>query len=332
MEMKYISVKVRSAFRTCMQIFEALADGLYDTFKVIKYTSGWWKGYELERIEPKLHAAAHVLEKGMSLPDVRLGYGASGLRSLYGLMNAYVKSGFPPNRLAYQNAISVLHAYVAYHKEREHDVNEVKKRLTQYELSCDQSLEAGTVGFPLEEYRKLATGNFEQLAQSRFSIRAYGPEPVRREDIYKAMEIARKTPSACNRQSWRVYWVRSKKKKEEILKLHNGHRGFGDTIESFLVITADIKMIFGTAERNQVFVDGGLYSMSLLYALHYVGLGACPMNWCVRYRKDKAFHRMLDIPDSEAVVMLIAVGSLPSEVIAAKSERKAVDDILKVVE
>lgn len=325
-------MKIKSAFRACVRVFEALADGLYDTLKVIRYTSGWWKGYELERIEPKLYAAAHVLEKGMSLPDVRLGYGANGLKSLYGLMDAYINADFPRDRLAFQNALGVLNAYIIYHEERGHKVERVKGRLAKYSLPCDQQLAAGTVGYSLEAYRYLAEGSFEQLAQSRYSIRAYSDEPVSQDALIKAMEIARKTPSACNRQCWRVYWVRSEKKKEQILELHNGHRGFGTTIDSFLVVTGDIKMIFGTAERNQVFVDGGLYAMSLLYALHYVGLGACAMNWCVRKKKDKKFHKILNISDSEAVVMLIATGSLPKKIRAAKSERKTVNDVLTVIE
>jgi nitroreductase len=185
--------------------------------------------------------------------------------------------------------------------------------------------------FPRDEYQSLARRDFSALAGSRYSIRAFGSGTVSEQDVRRALEIARKTPSACNRQSWNVYWIKSPELKERLLRIQSGHRGFGEQVDSFLVITSDIQSYFGVEERHQTFVDGGLYSMSVLYALHYIGLGACPLNWCVTWRKDQAMFSALGIPKSQNIIMILAIGTLPDTVKVAKSIRKTVSDTLKVV-
>ncbi|MFN9390768.1 MAG: nitroreductase [Betaproteobacteria bacterium] len=44
----------------------------------------------------------------------------------------------------------------------------------------------------------------EALLDGRFSCRAYGPEPVPRERIERALALAQRTPSWCNTQPWQV--------------------------------------------------------------------------------------------------------------------------------
>jgi nitroreductase len=128
-----------------------------------------------------------------------------------------------------------------------------------------------------------------------------------------------------------VYWVQDSLHKKRVLELQFGNRGFGETAGEILVITTDILTVFGQHERKQIFVDGGLYSMTLLNALHYVGLGVCPLNWGVFPKRDRMLKDALDIPASQEVILILAIGELPDEVVAAKSIKKTVSDTLHIV-
>ena len=44
--------------------------------------------------------------------------------------------------------------------------------------------------------------SFLKLASTRFSVRKYKNIPVEREKIFRCLEAARLTPSACNSQPW----------------------------------------------------------------------------------------------------------------------------------
>ena len=75
-------------------------------------------------------------------------------------------------------------------------------------------------------------------------------------------------------------------------------------------------------------VDGGLFSMSLVYALHSLGIGTCCLNLCVPASADRKLHRITGIPDSEAAIMMIAAGHLPERLQVAESVRRPVSETL----
>jgi nitroreductase len=315
----------------CMKV-SIVASGVYlhDAVHFMMHSHSLRKKLRCRQLESKLWAQAHVIEKGMSLPKPRLGYGQAGIESLFGFCDQYLKGEFPVEGVVFVNAVQVLKSYVRFHEEHAYDVSDLKRRIDAYHVPCGEILEAGRIQVSLAEYRKQATSDFSALANSRHTIRSFSGEAVSEGKVRDALEIARKTPSACNRQCWRTYWVRSQEMKDRLLELQNGHRGFGDTADSFLVITADVSSFFGLMERHQSFIDGGLYAMTVLNALHYVGVGVCPLNWCVMPKKDRQLHQALQIPVSENVIMILALGGLPATIVAAKSVRKSVDETLEV--
>jgi nitroreductase len=73
-----------------------------------------------------------------------------------------------------------------------------------------------------------------------------------------------------------------------------------------------------------------MFAMTLLHALHYLGLGACALNWCTTWSQDRRFHQALDLPGHELILMLVAVGHLPEILRVARSKRRDVSEILKV--
>ena len=172
------------------------------------------------------------------------------------------------------------------------------------------------------------SGNFSQLVGARRSVRHYSSEPVSLSILEEAVKLAQQSPSVCNRQGAKVWWVLRREKIDEILALQNGNRGFGHLAKVLLIVTCDLGVFEGAKERNQVFIDGGLFAMSLLYSLSYKGLGACPLNWCVDVDRDKELHKITNIPRDHRVIMLVSVGHVPNEFSVAVSQRHELKHIL----
>lgn len=86
----------------------------------------------------------------------------------------------------------------------------------------------------------------------------------------------------------------------------------------------------GIHERNQCFIDGGLFAMSVLYSLHAKGLATCPLNWSADEDQDMRLRSVIDIKPAENVIMMIAVGHYPPHLNVAKSTRKNVSEIFTV--
>ena len=87
----------------------------------------------------------------------------------------------------------------------------------------------------------------------------------------------------------------------------------------------------GPQQRNQLYVDGGLFSMNLMLAAHGLGLASCPLNLAVTNDVERRIKQAGGIPANERVIMMIAVGVPVTEGRkAAKSPRRALSEILTV--
>ena len=74
-----------------------------------------------------------------------------------------------------------------------------------------------------------------------------------------------------------------------------------------------------------------MFAMSLIYALHSLGLGTCCLNWCVNNTEDKLLREFIPIEDKEVVIMMIAVGNLPDEFDVPYSQRKPIEQCYQVI-
>ncbi|MBC8207265.1 MAG: nitroreductase family protein [Kiritimatiellaeota bacterium] len=300
-----------------------------DAIRFMRYARTSGRGLKEKQLEAYLWAQAHVIEKGLSLPETRLGYGKAGIDGLFSACDQYLQAGYKRSIIAFENALDVLHQYVQFHEKSGHDVGSIKSRLDKYDVPCGVH-GAGTINYSKKEYCSLAHGDFVEFVNSRSSVRSFGQDPVPEELVQESLELARKSPSACNRQCWEVVWVKSDEAKSSLLALQNGSRGFGEHADSFLVITGDLSVSFGLRERRQVFIDCALYAMTLMNALHYFGVGVCPLNWSVLPRENKKMLNLLKLSDSSEVVIILAIGSLPDNVEVAKSVRKTVQETLSI--
>ncbi|MCV7433934.1 nitroreductase family protein [Mycolicibacterium bacteremicum] len=149
---------------------------------------------------------------------------------------------------------------------------------------------------------------FDNLIESRESVRHFAKSAVALSDIEEAARIADNSPSVCNRQGSRIRVFARGPAADALLKYQNGNTGFGADASFTLLITHDLETMVAPSERNQAFVDGGLYAMTLVYALHARGIGTCCLNWSTTQAKDRGLRREIGLPPNEVVIMMVAVG------------------------
>ena len=305
----------------------------YDLIRLLKYSSLLNDDSQL-KLEAQISKNYHVLEKGLSMPQPRKGFGQDKVKNLLELLYRYNNSGYSMDRSQIKSSIIVLEEYFSFHKDYL-DENIDKMRLKASDIFNYKSKDIHVSGGKFIKFKRDllsdSKGDFKALANSRYSIRNFTNEPVKIEKVLEAINIAQKTPSVCNRQSARIYIVKDKESVNKVLALQNGNRGFGHLIDSLLIVTSDLSAFIGTDERNQAYIDGGMYAMSLLYALHYEGLGACPLNWSVLKDKDKKLRNTIEIGESENIIMIIGMGNLPEEIDVAISCRKSVEEVTKII-
>lgn len=295
-----------------------------------RYASNtYYNSGDARNLSAMIFMESHALEKGFSMPNVRLGYGYPRIRKLVSLLDSYLSKGFELDDISISKAKSVLKEYKSFHCEKGFDISEVSSLISPW-VNTESDV-AGFLELDKANLLEFSVASFGSFANNRWSVRSYTEQDVSEEIIYKAVQISKKTPSVCNRQPWRVYAIKDRNTRARVLALQNGNRGFGHTASYALVVTSDLKCFTGATERNEVFVDGGMFAMSLLYALHNQGVGACPLNWMVPKPVDLELRSILPIPGNEKVIMIISVGQMPDKLRVAKSVRRPTKHFVKFI-
>jgi nitroreductase len=286
---------------------------------------------EEKRLQAEITATAHVVEKGFAMPEPRKGFGQDVIKSLIYLMNEYERREFNPSHNSYVMAISALKNYLEFNNK--FDLGNIKGDII---IAIDKSDKftdnmpniSSVLKLNKDDIIKKSKGNFEELANSRYSIRQFSDEPVDIKLVKEAISIARKTPSVCNRQCARIYIIEDKKQIKEILKVQQGNRGFGHTFDKLLIVASELNVFEGSNERNQAFTDGGMFAMSLTYALHYKGIGSCIINWCPNGSRDKKLRSISNIKPSHEILLMIGIGNIPDKITVAASSRISIDEVI----
>ena len=94
---------------------------------------------------------------------------------------------------------------------------------------------------------------------------------------------------------------------------------------------AAISSFYDPFERNQLYVEGGIFACALVEALHYYGIASCILQNGERRNMQKQLRKVCsNIPQSEKIIMFIAIGYYKEEITYAVSNRKDVDEVLKI--
>ena len=196
-------------------------------------------------LEALISIEYHRLEKGLSHIRRRDSFGADAAHRLEQALSQANVRGLSSSITTY--ATEVLKSY-------------------QQEL---KGISAPVVGWKkLKREAVLSARSIDSQAffSSRHSIRCFdATQPVCMDRI-RSVRLASHTPSVCNRQTWRVFVSQSEHAKAAALSLQNGNKGFGHLASHVLIVASDRACFASIGERNQPWIEGGLYAMSLVYA------------------------------------------------------------------
>ena len=168
-------------------------------------------GYE--QVVSRIMYNVHALEKGLpAASDLRLGFGRKALSDLNDALVVYTMKGYDRCAFAYvarglrHPALPGAAREAAVRRrlpDRDHrpGVPEDRRRLRR---------RPGTKIIRRADKERNSEKNFFQLAQGRSSVREFTGQPIDTNKVMNALRNAEKTPSVCNRQGWRVYWVENK--------------------------------------------------------------------------------------------------------------------------
>jgi hypothetical protein len=161
-----------------------------------------------EAMEAKILRHTHILEKGMSLSNPKPQFGVQRANELLTFLDEFVKYGFNPDEsTVFQNALGVLHAYLDFHRERGFEPEEIISIVQKWNDSTPKQDESyGICSVTFDELNEQIHGEFPEFFNSRHAIRQFSDESVTEDEIKKAVAVAMRAPSACNRQSCKVYF------------------------------------------------------------------------------------------------------------------------------
>lgn len=283
------------------------------------------------QIESLLIFFVHQIEKGFSFDEYRYGRGKGALRNIAELSVRLKQSDVNwRENPVYQDAILALGEYQRRHLEAKQDITFMTD-LFDDEMNADISRSAMNEYPSIELFKTGKLDNadvpFRELIERRHAIRSYSEQPVTREELEEAITLSLRTPSVCNRQPARVRIFTDTKQISNALKIQGGFGGY-DIPPALILVTADLQAFMGSNERNKGYVDGGLFSMSLLYALESCGLAACPLNTMFSQETDMKTRALLHVPENEVFIMYISVGHFRETSRICRSQRFGLDRIL----
>lgn len=295
--------------------------------RLLKYNASFATDDDIQKMQYTLLRENHVIEKGMSMRNPRKGFGQEKVSALIKRLRKYNTLYGNSDRSFLIYPLSTIKAYIKYQHEDAVNIPDIEDKFLNFcqEVGIDPNAlitAAGVYTTDSGNLRRDAMGNFESLLYSRHSIRYFKEELPAKERIERALELAARTPSACNRQAWHTH-IYMGADSHRLLDMQGGCNGFADNIHCSIVVTADMKG-FLDYEPFQCYVDGGLYAMNLINTLHYEGLGTIPLSCGFYSTKLKMIQKSFDIPDNEVMVVIIGCGELTEEVKIAASSRKEV--------
>jgi nitroreductase len=313
-------------FRSLLQI---MGDQFSDGLQFFKWSHTGMGDQTLRKKEAAILKAYHGIEKGLSLASPRPGFGKEKIQSLTRKIDEWLLHHEPNDLIL--SAVESIRNYHAFNLS--HNISwgwladwllDAERHRKSARVPHDE-VSGGVVHTRKSEILEAVAGTRPSFFESRHSIRNFAPGLVPLEDIRSAVRIAQKAPSVCNRQGVKVYSFRPAMTS---LAWQPGNSGFGHLASDGLIVTADLQAFSARGERNQAYVDGGLFSMSLVYAFHMLGYGSCMLAWSQSPLRERQLRQALKIPASEVVIMMIAIGNLPESLDVACSQRRPLSDVL----
>lgn len=276
----------------------------------------------------------HSIEKGLSIANTRLGFGHKKQEEMFEEIDILKSSSDTYHRDTIKMAVSALEEYIEFHEKRQYEddfIENMKKKVGNIKKELD--IEVKKLGGVIEIKRedlKFNVKEIEHFFNTRHSVRDFEDSEVNIESIKKAIKLAQRAPSACNRQGVRAY-ILSSSNKDALKDWCQGIGGFQNEVKSYIAITSKLSA-YRPGEVNQHVVTSSVYAAYLTLTLHLYGLGACFIQRPVIFsEKWENLRKKWNIPKDEQIICLIGVGNLKEKFVVPFSNRLDENEIMKLL-
>lgn len=175
---------------------------------------------------------------------------------------------------------------------------------------------------------------FIELVEKRQSDRKYIEKTIPKEQILKIIEAARLAPSASNSQPWTFIVIDDISVKTEIAKttvtkgLPINKFAFDAAVIIAIVVETPktITRIAGwLKKRDFPWIDIGIAAEHICLQAAELGIGSCMVGWF----DEKKAKKILQLPKSKRIGLLITLGYTPQDYHHRQKTRKPIEQILK---
>ena len=271
----------------------------------------------------------HSLEKGMCMPNPRP-FGLDKVKQLIDQLGAYPSSN--RNDFEYELGISILFAWSDYfekHGWQDEDTYAKVRHFLQDKRKNAEIVAGSKIYRPQET--AVDSDVIGEVLFSRHSVRDYQDRKIDPADVQFALKCFVETPTACNRQMCRVYYIQNPELTDLLNNVVIGVPGFNKKTVQYFIITYDLASFAYSGERQQGLLNVGLCSMNFIHGLHVKGIGSCCLQWSNKKGQDVEVRKRLGLRDSERIGVVIGAGYYLDENIIPSSVRRKPEDIFKII-
>ncbi len=267
---------------------------------------------------------SHRLEKGLSLNEDKQkhGWGWDKAQKLFNLLiendvDRHIKS----------IGEGVLLAFMDYKKSltNEIDLNKYKGFVSNNSFEAIDRLNCFEGGAStIETHNIMNLRFFEDVVNTRHSCREFDlSRNINRSDLVKAISLANRCPSACNRQPYHVYIISN-----ETLNTTKEKDS-----EYSLIITGIINA-FNANEYNDWIVSPSIFVGYLVLCLHYYGIASLVMRkeLFAKSEYNEKIKKLCKIPKNEKIVLEVKIGCYKEYFKIAKSQRININDMVSFID
>ena len=271
----------------------------------------------------------HTLEKGMEHFELRP-FAVKKTEYMMSLIKSEEKFENYLKDFSYNTTINSLREYKKIYEDHKWTDKEEYIKVNNFLKNYSNIPEQKTGAYILtkEELKKDYDIDYLKFVKSRHSTRNYLNKPIKIEDVEAAVEMAKYSASACNRQYIKLHFYPSGKMRDNVIQYALGKGGlYLDGVNTFIV-TFDVNGLSGAGERNQGYFNAGLYSTNLVNAFHSLGIGTCFIQFANSVKDEEELKKKNDIPEYERIAVILFAGYYDEKSIFAVSPRKNVQDLL----
>ncbi|QMT02583.1 nitroreductase family protein [Gordonia jinghuaiqii] len=289
-------------------------------------------GPDPEHEQYKIMILSHSLEKGLSYRNARV-FGRSKAEDLM----ARLEKSSPETRTssAFSIGVEVLRSWTDFIKSRENDVQAASIRgrldaLIEVATPSDRGFRGGVATATQLDSSSWKELPFEDFVRGRHSTRRFTDLPVSDDDLQLCIELAMRSPSACNRQMVGLRVFDDPKSKELLYRTLHGTGGVDFDTCRLAVVTFDTRSLDFYGERNQGYLNAGLFAMTLVYALQWKGIGSCLLQFGNTFAEERALAEGLSLQPGERIAVGIAFGVPEPDGVVPASIRRDISEVFSV--